>query len=78
MSSIGEPMITDFGLSQMISATQSIMASTNHDGNVKGTVRWMAVELFDIEEGDAGHTKASDMWAFGMTIYVRTEYSALG
>ena len=70
MSSTGEPLISDFGLSHMMSATQTLMASTNLDGGIKGTVRWMAIELFDIEEGEAGHTKASDMWAYGMTVYV--------
>lgn len=70
MSSAGEPMIGDFGLSHMMSATQTLVAATNHEGGVKGTVRWMAAELFDVEEGEAGHTKASDMWAYGMTVYV--------
>ena len=70
MSSAGEPLISDFGLSHMMSATQTLMASNNSDGGLKGTVRWMAIELFDIEEGEAGHSKASDMWAYGMTVYV--------
>ncbi|OCB92096.1 kinase-like protein [Sanghuangporus baumii] len=37
---------------------------------VKGTVRWMAREL--LEDPQAVHSKESDIWAFGMTIYVRT------
>ena len=34
-----------------------------------GSLRWMAPELFDLE-GSMAHTKESDIWAYGMTIYV--------
>ena len=69
ISEFGEPMITDFGLSRMLSYSQTIMATTEH-GSVKGTVRWMAFELFGLDDDHVEHTKASDMWAYGMIIYV--------
>lgn len=62
-------MINDFGLSRMFSASQSFSASLN-SGGLNGTVRWMAYELFQLEDVEPEHTKASDVWAYGMTIYV--------
>lgn len=88
-------MITDFGLSRMISYSQTILATTSHN-SLRGSARWMAYELViqemgigdednDLESSGSGspeakystqksgsmaHTKASDVWAFGMIIYV--------
>lgn len=62
-------MISDFGLSRMISSEQSFSTSLDH-GAVKGTIRWMAFELFGLDDDDVEHTKASDMWAYGMILYV--------
>ena len=62
------PLVTDFGISHAL-ATSSARAQTT--SGAKGTVRWMAVELFGF--GSASSTKAtkeSDVWAFGMTVYV--------
>ena len=73
ISEFGEPMITDFGLSRMLSYSQTIMASTEH-GSVNGTIRWMAFELFGLDNDHVEHTKASDMWAYGMIIYVSDFY----
>ena len=41
-------------------------------GGIRGTIRWMAPELltYDPEMKSNLHTKASDVWAFGMTVYV--------
>ncbi|EJD03396.1 kinase-like protein, partial [Fomitiporia mediterranea MF3/22] len=60
----GHPVICDFGISRMVSATAAFAATTS--GGFKGSVRWMAREL--ILNGH--HTRESDVWAFGMTAYV--------
>lgn len=52
-----------------------ISSTANTTTSVKGSARWMAVELLDPtanETVDIGnHTKQSDVWAYGMVIYVR-------
>ncbi len=39
---------------------------------MKGSSRWLAEELLRFSEGAEGsrHTMESDVWAFGMTVYV--------
>ena len=44
-------------------------------GSIQGSVRWMAIELFqDEKHGDESvkHTVSSDVWALGMTFVVRS------
>jgi serine/threonine protein kinase len=44
---------------------------------LKGNVRYMAPELFKPQAADMKHkfhTKESDVWAFGMVIYVRARF----
>ena len=68
ISNTGEPLITDFGLSHVIktaSNTSFSVSMTNGGGG--GTVRWMAPELIN---GDNEPTVQSDVWAFGMVVYV--------
>ncbi|KAL5513537.1 hypothetical protein ACEPAH_3936 [Sanghuangporus vaninii] len=65
VSRFGEPCICDFGISRIIAASQSFGETSAH--RVRGTVRWMAREL--LEDPQAVHSKESDIWAFGMTIY---------
>ncbi|EJC97441.1 kinase-like protein [Fomitiporia mediterranea MF3/22] len=68
INQFGTPLICDFGISRMLSATASVAAITS--GGLKGSIRWMAYELLDFESLDGGHhTKESDVWAFGMTVY---------
>ena len=67
VSRFGEPIICDFGISRIISASQSFGETSGH--RVKGSVRWMAREL--LADPQSVHSKESDVWAFGMTIYVR-------
>lgn len=69
----GVPLIADFGISRLPSATMTCTT------NVKGTMRWMAVELIfsprldpsDLHSPPSSHTKSTDVWAFGMTVLVR-------
>ena len=53
-----------------MSATHSLAGTTT---DMKGSIRWMAPELlmYSEEEPVKAPTKSSDVWAFGMTVYVR-------
>lgn len=69
----GEPQLMDFGISHLMFATSTVEPATRAD---KGSVRWMAIELFDFDVpeesalGQREHTTMSDVWAFGMTVLV--------
>ncbi len=64
------PLLADFGLSLMLSQTQ---ATTGTTSSTKGTVRWMAKELFQpSSSGSPKYNETTDIWAFGMIAYVRT------
>ncbi|KLO14121.1 kinase-like protein [Schizopora paradoxa] len=61
------PLLADFGLSLMLSQTQ---ATTGTTSCIRGTVRWMAKELFQVSsEGHLKYDEATDMWAYGMIAY---------
>lgn len=62
---MGMPLLADFGLSLVLSQSQSALATTA--SGARGTVRWMANELFLSPK----HTTMTDVWAFGMIAYVR-------
>ena len=65
--------IADLGLAQLVSVA-------NQQGNGSsisrsGSLRWMAPELLGPVQTSSGHelqTRASDIWAFGMVVYVST------
>ncbi len=65
-------VLTDFGGSRMDSLSSGYSSS---GCRVSGTLRWQAVELFPPPvDGDGPppqHTFETDIWAFGMTVYVR-------
>jgi len=69
ISPSGTPLLADFGLSLALSQSQSTMGTTT--ASTKGTVRWMAIELFPTISGDppSNHDEKSDVWAFGMVVY---------
>ncbi|KAI5119138.1 hypothetical protein M0805_005217, partial [Coniferiporia weirii] len=70
ISQLGCPLICDFGISSMTISSQSFPLSTTHGGSLRGSTRWMSIELSGINSDiDPKHTKASDVWAYGMTIY---------
>jgi serine/threonine protein kinase len=71
MSRTGVPMLSDFGVSRVMVASQVVTESTSF----KGSTRWMAPELFLPSDETLGRitvtaNKKTDVWAFGMTIYV--------
>ena len=63
----GTPRLTDFGLGWM-HVDGTLWETTRREGH--GTVRYMAPELFD--EDTCVSTVRSDVYAFGMTAWVRT------
>lgn len=68
ISASGAPLLTDFGLSHLITSTSTCEAATDAS---KGSSRWQAPELIiprdDADSSEGIHTKESDVWAFGMT-----------
>ncbi|KAI5115408.1 hypothetical protein M0805_001221 [Coniferiporia weirii] len=70
VSSSGDVKIWSLGTSRATNATQISLGgnTTRPDGPV-GAIRWMAYELLVETENYTKHSKASDVWAFGMTIY---------
>ena len=71
VSNNGEPLLCDFGISRMLDSSHSDFISTTHGSNVRGTIRYMSIELLD---GGAKHSKGSDVWAYGMILYVGVVY----
>lgn len=67
ISAEGEPLLTDFGISHMLSSC-SIMPLTS---GLHGTSRWMAYEqLFLDSQISTPYTFKTDVWSFGMTVLV--------
>ena len=66
-------MLSDFGISRLLINSKTLVGSTS----LRGNMRWMAPELIMPVEGDelehSCHTKATDVWAFGMVVYVCSE-----
>lgn len=62
-------MLCDFGISR------ALLESGSRSNSFKGSLRWMAIEL--LFPGNIGteknprHSKATDVWAYGMVVYVR-------
>ena len=56
--------LTDFGLSKQKTDTAGTMTK-----GAMGTARWMAPELLADDPQDAGYTKKSDVYSYGMILY---------
>ena len=64
-------LLTDFGLSHVLNPTAMTVQLFTGGDNPEGTTPFMAKEMLLGDEGrESFYTKASDVWAFGMTIYV--------
>ncbi len=80
VSSNREARVADFGVSHACADSVSGLASTLNPTRMKGTIRWMAKELFDVlNESDVVGipNKESDVWSFGMVVYVRSHCKGL-
>ena len=75
ISGSGIPQICDFGISRILAASET--HSSKSSGNLRGSTRWMAIELLKITDSGPHpkHTLETDVWAFGMTIHVRMLHS---
>ena len=56
-------------MSRMVVASQSSLWQTT-SGSLKGTIPWLAIEFLKPGKLQYRHTKETDVWAFGMTIFV--------
>ena len=66
-----KPLLTDFGLSHVLSPAAMTVQLITDDVNAKGTLPFMAKEMLSEDAcREDFYTEASDVWAFGMTIYV--------
>ena len=74
MSENDDPLLADFGISSIMTSS----STTNSTTGIKGSARWMAFELLSprLEETEESgkHTKKTDVWAYGMVVYVRFIY----
>ncbi|KAL5512533.1 hypothetical protein ACEPAG_3186 [Sanghuangporus baumii] len=71
VSQLGEPLICDFGISRLIAASR-MMAEHGlqaQSSTIRGSARWMSPELLLPSGEHAVHSKETDIWAFGMTVY---------
>ncbi|KAH8115011.1 kinase-like domain-containing protein, partial [Phellopilus nigrolimitatus] len=65
----GKPQICDFGISGILASSQTFGGISSGQSGIKGSLRWMAKELFETCEPPNAHSMESDIWAFGMTVY---------
>ncbi|KLO13728.1 kinase-like protein [Schizopora paradoxa] len=71
ISDTKEPLLADFGLSQVLYPLFSTAGQSSNSNSPTGTVRWMAREFFDESSVTAiVPNEKSDVWAFGMVLYV--------
>ena len=66
VSDDGQPRLCDFGISRIISASETLKGTTT--SGVQGSLRWMAPEFF--QEENPVHSKVTDVWGYGATVYV--------
>ena len=69
----GRGVLSDFGLAHNLGKTDKSGLTTS---SISGSLRWLAPELFPRLDGgqaktqtETQRTKASDVWAFGCTVY---------
>ncbi|KAI5121112.1 hypothetical protein M0805_002785 [Coniferiporia weirii] len=70
ISSSGEPRICDFGISRVLAASKTFSFGST-TGGIGGTIRYTSIELlYPMDQQSDIYSKASDVWAFGMTVLV--------
>jgi serine/threonine protein kinase len=65
----GRPLLSDFGVSRVVKESVTVTGTTT----MRGNLRYMAPELLSPQMTYSSHafqTKESDVWAFGMVVYV--------
>ena len=68
-------LLTDFGISHVLNPIAMTVQLFTGGDNPQGTPQFMSKEMFSEDTcWENFYTKASDVWAFGMTIYVRSKY----
>ncbi|EJD07282.1 kinase-like protein, partial [Fomitiporia mediterranea MF3/22] len=70
ISDTGDPLLCDFGVSRMLTASQSLQFSSSSSSEIRGTIAYMSKEILASQDQDAiKYSRESDVWAFGMTVY---------
>lgn len=74
MTDDGTPMLSDFGQASAIKYTVTVFKTSTYERE-RGTMNWIAPEIARfIDENNNPNkiicTKYSDMWSYGMVIYV--------
>ena len=58
-------------MSRLLAASETFSAINTETDGLRGTVRYMARELLECKDDEPiVYSKESDVWAFGMTVYV--------
>ena len=80
MDSDGVPLLCDFGISRIVEDNFTVAGTSS----LRGNTRWMSIELLDPRNlqdparDHEFHTKQSDIWAYGMILYVsKRSYSVI-
>ena len=63
------PLLTDFGISHALNPGMMTMQLITNEETASGSIPFMAKEMFTMDR-EHFYTKETDVWAFGMTIYV--------
>lgn len=76
ISKAGTALLADFGVSRdTVSSDYAYLDTSSH--NINGTLNWMAIEQLQATRPEERYSFATDIWSFGMTIYVSVHSSHL-
>ena len=76
-SMTGTPLLVDFGFSRIVVSDKDGLGDVLNTVNFYGTAAWTAIELLSDPTDSAEvplQTKQSDVWAFAMTVVVRSRF----
>ncbi len=80
LSPEGTPLLADVGISKLEASSFTMLAGPIAE-SVWRSLRWLACEFLEFSDDDVNstrrleHNEKTDVWAFGMTIYVRLSAS---